>query len=82
MIMEERNMLEKVKEILVESLNIDESEIVPSARLSEDLGIDSLSSVELALELESAFDVKIEDEELMKLKTVQDIVDILKSKTE
>ena len=75
-------MLEKVKEILVESLNIDESEIVPSARLSEDLGIDSLSSVELALELESAFDVKIEDEELMKLKTVQDIVDILKSKTE
>ena len=48
----------------------------------EDLGIDSLSSVELALELESAFDVKIEDEELMKLKTVQDIVDILKSKTE
>ena len=47
-------MLEKVKEILVESLNIEGSEVVPSARLNEDLGIDSLSSIELALELESA----------------------------
>ena len=74
-------MLEKVKEILVESLNIEGSEVVPSARLNEDLGIDSLSSTQLALELESAFDVKIEDEELVKLQTVQDVIDIIESKT-
>ena len=74
-------MLEKVKEILVETLNIEGSEVVPSARLNEDLGIDSLSSIELALELESAFDVKIEDEELVKLQTVQDVIDIIESKT-
>lgn len=74
-------MLEKVREILVESLNIEGSEVVPTARLNEDLGIDSLSSIELVLEIESEFDIKIEDEELMKLQTVQDVIDIINSKT-
>lgn len=74
-------MLEKVREILVESLNIEGSEVVPTARLNEDLGIDSLSSIELALEIESEFDIKIEDEELMKLQIVQDVIDIINSKT-
>lgn len=74
-------MLEKVREILVESLNIEGSEVVPTARLNEDLGIDSLSSIELALEIESEFYIKIEDEELMKLQTVQDVIDIINSKT-
>ena len=68
-------MLEKVREILVESLNIEGSEVVPTARLNEDLGIDSLSSIELALEIESEFDIKIE------LQTVQDVIDIINSKT-
>ena len=74
-------MLEKVREILVESLNIEGSEVVPTARLNEDLGIDSLSSIKLTLEIESEFDIKIEDEELMKLQTVQDVIDIINSKT-
>ena len=74
-------MLEKVREILVESLNIEGSEVVPTARLNEDLGIDSLSCIELALEIESEFNIKIEDEELMKLQTVQDVIDIINSKT-
>ena len=73
-------MLEQIKEILVETLNIEESEIVASASLSDDLGIDSLSSVELSLELETAFDIKIEDEELLELKTVQDIIDLVEKK--
>lgn len=73
-------MLEKVKEVLVEALNIDASDIVPSAKLNDDLGIDSLAAVELALELESEFDIKIEDEELAKLETVQDIVEIIEAK--
>ena len=74
-------MLEKVREILVESLNIEGSEVVPTARLNEDLGIDSLLSIELALEIESELNIKIEDEELMKLQTVQDVIDIINSKT-
>lgn len=73
-------MLEKVREILVESLHIKGEDVIPTARLNEDLGIDSLSSIELALEIESSFNIKIEDEELMTLKTVQDVIDIINSK--
>lgn len=73
-------MLEEVKNVLVEALNVEADEVVLEAKLSDDLGIDSLSAVELALELESAFDITIEDEELAKLETVQDILDIIQSK--
>lgn len=73
-------MLEKVKEVIVETLNIEGEEIVPEANLNNDLGIDSLAAVELSLELESAFDITIEDEELEKLETVQDIIDLVNSK--
>lgn len=74
------NMLEEIKNVLVEALNVEASEITPEAKLNDDLGIDSLSAVELALELESAFDVTIEDDELAKLETVQDIINIIESK--
>ena len=58
-------MLEKIKEVLVQAINVDESAVTPQASLSEDLDIDSLSAVELALELENTFDIQIEDEELV-----------------
>ncbi len=73
-------MLEEIKNVLVEALNVEASEVTPEAKLNDDLGIDSLSAVELALELESTFDVTIEDEELAKLETVQDIIDLLNQK--
>ena len=73
-------MLEKVKEVLVEAINVDEDMITMEANLKDDLGIDSLAAVELSLELETAFDVRIEDEELEKLVTVADIVKLLESK--
>ncbi len=73
-------MFEQIKAVLVEAINVDEAAVKPEATLKEDLGIDSLSAVELALELESAFEVRIEDEELAKLITVQDIVDIVTAK--
>jgi Acyl carrier protein len=73
-------MIEEVKKILVESLNLDGEKIVSEAKLKDDLEIDSLAAVELALELETAFDVRIEDEELAKLVTVQDIINIIESK--
>ncbi|MEA4875787.1 acyl carrier protein [Anaerorhabdus sp.] len=73
-------MFEKVKEVLVETLNVDEDQIKLEASLKDDLGIDSLAAVELSLELETQFDVKIEDEELVNLKTVADIVNLLEGK--
>ena len=74
-------MLEKVKNVLVNALNIDDASITPTANLKDDLAIDSLSAVELALELESEFDIRIEDEELANLVTVQDILDLVSTKT-
>ncbi|MDH6365866.1 MULTISPECIES: acyl carrier protein [Breznakia] len=73
-------MLEDVKRVLVEAINVDADDVKPEANLKDDLGIDSLSAVELALELETEFDVRIEDEELAKLETVQDIIDIVNAK--
>ena len=58
----------------------DEDMIKMEANLKDDLGIDSLAAVELSLELETEFDVRIEDEELAKLVTVADIVSLLESK--
>ena len=73
-------MIEKVKEVLVEAINVDEDMITMEANLKDDLGIDSLAAVELSLELETEFDVRIEDEELAKLVSVADIVKLLESK--
>ena len=73
-------MFEKVKEVLMEAINVDEDMIKMEANLKDDLGIDSLAAVELSLELETEFDVRIEDEELAKLVTVADIVCLLKLK--
>ena len=73
-------MFEKVKEVLMEAITVDEDMIKMEANLKDDLGIDSLAAVELSLELETEFDVRIEDEELAKLVTVADIVSLLESK--
>ena len=73
-------MFEKVKEVLMGAINVDEDMIKLEANLKDDLGIDSLAAVELSLELETEFDVRNEDEELAKLVTVADIVSLLESK--
>ena len=73
-------MFEKVKEVLVDAINVDEEMITLEANLKDDLGIDSLAAVELSLELETEFDVRIEDDELATLVTVADIVKLLESK--
>ena len=72
-------MFEKVKEVLVEAINVDEDVVTLEANLKDDLGIDSLAAVELSLELETEFDIRIEDEELASLVTVADIVKLLES---
>ncbi len=66
---------EKVKQIIVEQLGVDEAEVTPSASFVEDLGADSLDQVELIMAFEEAFDIEIPDEDAEKIKTVQDAVD-------
>ena len=73
-------MFEKVRDVLVEAINVDADLVTMEANIKDDLGIDSLAAVELSLELETEFDTRIEDEELAKLVTVADIVTLLESK--
>jgi acyl carrier protein len=69
---------DKVKQIIVEQLQVDEAEVTPTASFQEDLGADSLDVVELVMQFEEAFDLEIPDEEAEKIKTVQDAVDYIK----
>lgn len=70
----------KVKGVLVDSLDIEEEKITMESNLIDDLDIDSLELVDLTMEFESEFDVEIEDDEVEKIKTVGDIVNLVKSK--
>lgn len=71
---------DKVKEIIVDTINCDEDAVTLEASLKEDLDADSLDAVELNMALEEAFDITISDEDLLKFVTVKDIVDYIDSK--
>jgi acyl carrier protein len=66
---------DKVKQIIVEQLGVDEAEVTPSASFTDDLGADSLDIVELVMAFEEAFEIEIPDEAAEKIKTVKDAVD-------
>ena len=68
---------DKVKQIVVEQLGVEESEVTPKASFVDDLGADSLDQVELVMAFEEAFDVEIPDEDAEKIRTVQDAVDYI-----
>jgi acyl carrier protein len=70
----------KVKEIIMDKLGTSEEKIVPEASFRNDLGADSLSTVELMMELEEVFGVNIEDEEAEKIETVKDAIDYIEKK--
>lgn len=72
----------KVKEIIVDQLGVNADEVVESASFIDDLGADSLDTVELVMALEEAFEAEIPDEDAEKLKTVADAVNYIKSKKE
>jgi len=68
---------EKVKQIIVEQLGVDEAEVTSNASFVDDLGADSLDTVELVMAFEEAFDLEIPDEDAEKIRTVQDAVDYI-----
>ncbi|HKD83537.1 MAG TPA: acyl carrier protein [Terriglobales bacterium] len=65
---------ERVKQIIVEQLGVDEAEVTPSASFVDDLGADSLDTVELVMAFEEAFEIEIPDEDAEKIRTVQDAI--------
>ena len=68
---------EKVRDIIVGTLSCDADKVTPEARLAEDLEADSLSAVELCMEIEEKFGVTIEDDDIANFKTVEDILNFL-----
>lgn len=69
--------IDKVKEILAEQLGLEAAEITADAKVRDDLGADSLDMVELVMELEEAFSLKIAEEEMKNVLSVQDVVDYI-----
>ena len=68
---------EDVKDVIVEKLGVDADKVTPEARFVEDLGADSLETVELIMGLEDRFGVSISDEDAEKIRTVQAAVDYI-----
>ena len=73
------NIEERVKKIIVEQLGVDEAEVKNEASFVEDLGADSLDTVELVMALEEEFDTESPDEEAEKITTVQAAIDYVNS---
>lgn len=72
--MADASIEEKVKNIIVEQLGVNEEQITPEAKFIEDLGADSLDTVELVMAFEEEFGIEVPDEEAEKLQTVGDVI--------
>ena len=72
---------EKVKEIIVDQLGVNENQVTARASFIEDLGADSLDTVELVMALEEEFDIEISDEDAEKIFKVQDAIDYINNST-
>lgn len=72
---------DKVKEIVVDQLGVDDKQVTNGASFIDDLGADSLDTVELVMALEEEFDIEIPDEEAEKIEKVQDAIDYINNHT-
>ncbi len=68
---------QRVQKIIGDQLGVGEDQVVPEANLLDDLGADSIDVVELAMTLEEEFSIQVPDEELEKIRTVQDVVNYI-----
>jgi acyl carrier protein len=73
-------ILSKVTEIIVDKLNVDEKSVKPESSFTNDLGADSLDTVELIMEFEKKFEIQIPDADAEKIKTVGDAIAYIQSK--
>mgnify|MGYP001764378367 FL=1 len=71
----------RIKEIVAEQLGVEESQVTNEASFMDDLGADSLDTVELVMALEEEFDIEISDENAEKIQTVQDAIDYISEHT-
>ncbi|MGO9612665.1 MAG: acyl carrier protein [Dissulfurispiraceae bacterium] len=71
---------QKVKEIIAKQLGVDQSEVTPDASFVEDLGADSLDTVELVMAFEEAFNIEIPDDDAEKISKVKDAIEYIKNK--
>lgn len=78
--MSQAEVFAKVQKIVAEQLSVDEAEVKPEASFANDLGADSLDTVELVMALEEEFDIEIPDEAAEGIGTVQAAVDFIKEK--
>lgn len=78
--MENDEIFEKVKKIIIEQLNVSEDSVTKEASFIDDLGADSLDVVELIMALEEEFDMEIPDADAEKIATVNDVVEYIKDK--
>ena len=78
--MDRKTIFDKVKKYILMQLPIDDSRVVESARMVEDLGADSANLMMLIMDLETEFNLTVEDEVLGTIKTVGDIVDYIQKK--
>jgi acyl carrier protein len=76
-----QDVADALREIMAARLGLTAEQIVPEARLVEDLGLDSLDAVELAIAVERKFDIEVPEEELAKLKTVADMLALVENRT-
>ncbi len=74
------NYFEEIKRIVVDKLQVDEKQVTLEASFIEDLGADSLDTVELVMDLEEHFEIEIPDEDAEKFRTVKDAVDYITAK--
>ena len=75
-------VFDKIKDIIVEQLDVEEDAVTMEASITEDLGADSLDVVDLVMSIEESFDVEIPDDEVENIKTVGDIVKYIENKVE
>lgn len=75
-------VFDKIKDIIVEQLDVEEDAVTMEASITEDLGADSLDVVDLVMSIEESFDVEIPDEEVENIKTVGGIVKYIENKVE
>ncbi len=73
------SIAERVSKIIVDKLGVDESEVLPEASFTNDLGADSLDTVELIMEFEKEFDISIPDEQAENIQTVGQAIEYLQS---